>query len=124
MRDSDIYLITVLSSLCGIIIDRAINAPGHGKNVVDGFNATEIFYLKGEMELIGKLESNNTTNIWMLPSASKTFPLNLQINVYKLSVIKRYWMHSNIEQNEKRENNNSNINNVYKMFKRTLILIT
>ena len=101
MRDSDIYLITVLSSLCGIIIDRAINAPGHGKNVVDGFNATAIFYLKGEMELIGKLESNNTTNIWMLPSASKTFPLNLQINVYTLSVIKRYWMHSNIEQNEK-----------------------
>ena len=45
---SDIYLITVLSSSYGIIIDRAINAPGHGKNVVDGLNATENIYLKGK----------------------------------------------------------------------------
>ena len=26
-----IYLMTVLSSSCGIIMDRAINAPGHDK---------------------------------------------------------------------------------------------
>ena len=30
----DIYLTTVLSSEYGIIIDRSINAPVHGKNVV------------------------------------------------------------------------------------------
>ena len=35
------YLMTVLSSSYGIIMDRAINAPGHEKNVVDGLNATE-----------------------------------------------------------------------------------
>ena len=52
-------------------MDRAINAPGHGKNVVDGFNKTDKHYLKGEMELIGKLVSNDTTKIGMLPSASK-----------------------------------------------------
>ena len=40
---SDIYLINVLSYSYGIIIDRAINATCHGKNVVDGLNATEIF---------------------------------------------------------------------------------
>ena len=62
---------TVLSSSYGIIMDSAMNAPGRGKNAVDGLNATDKRYLKGEMELIGKLASNYTTNIGMLPSASK-----------------------------------------------------
>ena len=39
----DIYLMTVLSSSYGIIMARAINAPGHRNNVVDGINATEFF---------------------------------------------------------------------------------
>ena len=30
----DIYLMTVLSSSYGNIMDRTINVPGHGKNVV------------------------------------------------------------------------------------------
>ena len=37
----------VLSSSYGIIMDRVINAPGHGKNVLDGLNATYKRYLKG-----------------------------------------------------------------------------
>ena len=48
------YLMTVLSSLYSIIMDRAINAPGYGKNVVDRLNATEKCYLKGEIEPIGE----------------------------------------------------------------------
>ena len=66
-----IYLMTVLSSSYGIIMNRAINAPGNGKNAVGGLNATEKFYLKGGIEIIGKLASNDTTNIGMLPSAPK-----------------------------------------------------
>ena len=69
--DLDLYLMNVLSSSYVIIMDCAINAPGHGNNVVDGINATDTRYLKQKMELIGKLASNNTTNIGMLPSASK-----------------------------------------------------
>ena len=42
-----IYLMNVLSSSYGIIMDRAMNAPGHGENVVDGLNATRKQYLKG-----------------------------------------------------------------------------
>ena len=42
----DIYLITMLSSSYGIILDRAIIAPGHRKNVVDGFNEMDKRYLK------------------------------------------------------------------------------
>ena len=71
MCDLDKYLMTVFSSSYGIITDRTINATGHGKNVVDGLNAMEKPYLKGEMQLIGKLESNYTTNIAMLTSDSK-----------------------------------------------------
>ena len=67
--DLDIFIMNVLSSSYGIITDRAINPPGHGKNVVDGLNATYKRYLKGEMELIVKLESNNTSKIGMIPNA-------------------------------------------------------
>ena len=45
--DLDIYLMTMLSSSYGIIIDCSINAPCHGNNVVDGLNATDKGYLKG-----------------------------------------------------------------------------
>ena len=40
---------TMLSSSYGIIIDCVINVPGHGKNVLDEFNATDKRNLKGEM---------------------------------------------------------------------------
>ena len=44
--DLAIYLMNVLSSSCGIILDRAMNAPVHGKNIVDGLYATDKLYLK------------------------------------------------------------------------------
>ena len=69
--DLGIYLMSVLSSSHGIIIYRAIHAPGHGNNVADILNATEKRYLKGEMGIIGELGSNNTTKIGMIPSALK-----------------------------------------------------
>ena len=46
--DLSIYLPTVLSSSYGNIIDRAINAPGHGNNVVDGINVMDKCFLKGK----------------------------------------------------------------------------
>ena len=62
---------TVFSSSYGIIMDHAMNVPGHGNNVVYGLNAEDKRYLKGEMEIMDKLASNDTTNFGMLPSASK-----------------------------------------------------
>ena len=67
---------TVLSSSYGIVTDCVINAPGHGKNVVDGLNETDKLYLKRKMELMGRLASNDTTNIGMLPNASKYVSIN------------------------------------------------
>ena len=67
--DLAIYLMTVLSYSCGIIMKITINAPGHGNNVVDKLNAADKRYLKGKMELIDKLGSNDITKIGMLTSA-------------------------------------------------------
>ena len=62
---------TVLWFSYGIIMDRSINAPDHGNNYFFGFNATDKYYLKEQMELIGKLVINDTSRIGILPSASK-----------------------------------------------------
>ena len=59
---------TVLSCSYSIIMDHEINATCHGKNVVGRINAMEKHYLKEKMELIGKLESNDTSNIGMITS--------------------------------------------------------
>ena len=67
----DIYFMTVpISSISPLKYFFSV-ASVHVKNSVDGINATEKKYLRGEMELMGKLGSNNTTNTRMLPSASK-----------------------------------------------------
>ena len=58
-----IYLMTVLSSSYGIIMYWSIIEPGNGNNVVGGLNATDKRYLKGEIELIGRLESDDTSKI-------------------------------------------------------------
>ena len=55
MCDLSIYLMTVIPSSYGIIMDRAINIPGHGKNAVDVLNAKEKTSFNEEMELMGKL---------------------------------------------------------------------
>ena len=44
--DLSIYLMYVLSSSYVITMDRTINTPGNGKNVVDGLNVTYKPYLK------------------------------------------------------------------------------
>ena len=96
--DLAIYLLTVLSSSYDIIIDRAINVPGHGNNVVDVLNGIDKRYSKGKMELIGKLWSKDITSIGILPSASKYVSVKFQINVYTLSIIKKYLMDSKVTQ--------------------------
>ena len=63
-----IYLVTVILPLYGMIMYREINKPGHGNNVVNGINSTDTSYLKGEMELLVKLASNNTSRIRMILS--------------------------------------------------------
>ena len=49
MCDLAIYLVTVLSYSCGIIMDCAINPPGHENNVVYGLIETDKRYLKEQL---------------------------------------------------------------------------
>ena len=39
------YLMSCLSTSYQIVLDRAVDTPGHGKDVVDGFNAVQKRYL-------------------------------------------------------------------------------
>ena len=39
------YLMSYLSTSYKIVLDRAVDTPGHGKDVVDGFNAVQKRYL-------------------------------------------------------------------------------
>ena len=59
-----------LSSSYGIIMNIVIKAPGHGNKFVDRINATEKHYLKEQIEFIGQISSNDTSNIRMIPTAS------------------------------------------------------
>ena len=80
-RVLDIYLMTVISSSYVIIMDSAVNAPGHRNNVFDGLNSTAKMFLKEQIELIGKLISNDKLSIGIIPSASNMSPLDLRTNV-------------------------------------------
>jgi hypothetical protein len=56
-----IYLLLVLALHFGILINRSIGAPGHGKDIVDGLNATGKLFLQGKMCLIGLPEANDSS---------------------------------------------------------------
>ena len=92
---------TVLSSQYGILINCAINALGKGNSVVDEINATDKRNTKESIEFIGKLASNYTSSIGMLPSASKD--VFIKFSDQQIHII--------------------NINHVYMMFNGTLVLI-
>ena len=67
-------------------MDPAINSPGHGNNIVDGLNATDKRYLKYQMESIGKLASNDTSKIGILPNALKYVSVEfLEIYIHVLN---------------------------------------
>ena len=55
-----LYLLSVLACTFGIVIDRAIGAPGHGKDIVDGLNATDKVYLRKKMCMIGTPEAKDS----------------------------------------------------------------
>jgi hypothetical protein len=56
------YLLTVLAAMFDITIDRAIGAPGHGKDLVDGLNATDKRYLKELFKMLLEAEDDSNAN--------------------------------------------------------------
>ena len=66
-----------LASAYGITIDRQIDAPGHGKGVVDGINAIDKNYLSKMMNLIMTPEvitsKDRMSSATMIEGAEKSF---------------------------------------------------
>ena len=60
-------------------MELAINAPGHGNNVLDRINALGKNNLKEQIELLGELASNNTSKIGMIPSSSNYVSNKLRV---------------------------------------------
>ena len=48
-----LYLISLLAVAYGLVIDRAVGAPGHGKDLVDGLNAVDKRFLQEMMKRLG-----------------------------------------------------------------------
>ena len=119
-----IFLITVLSYSYDIIMDCSVNAPGLENNSVDGLNAIDKRYLNGKIERIGKLESNKTSKIGMLPRASKDVFIKFSDQYLQFHNKKEILNGLKDSTKIKRENHYSNTNNVYTTFKGTMILIT
>lgn len=70
-----LYLLSMLAAIHGVVIDRAIGAPGHGKDLVDGLNAVDKRYLSGKMCVLGmpEMESEDRmTPVSMVEGVSKS----------------------------------------------------
>jgi hypothetical protein len=57
-----LFLLSLLVVLNNVIIDWAVGAPGHGKDVVDGLNATDKRYLKQKINMVSTPEENDSNN--------------------------------------------------------------
>ena len=53
------YLMSYLSTSYKIVLDRAVDTPGHGKDVVDGFNDVQKQYLASCLRMRSTPEKHN-----------------------------------------------------------------
>jgi hypothetical protein len=65
-------------------IDRAIGAPGHGKDIVDGINATDKTYLGRMMCLTGTPEANDSEKRMSAESMTETASKSLAVEAQRL----------------------------------------
>ena len=54
-----LYLLSLLAYQFDIIIDRAIGAPGHGKDIIDALNAIDKIFLRRKFCMIGTPEADD-----------------------------------------------------------------
>jgi hypothetical protein len=55
-----LYLLSLIAVTYGIVYDRAIGAPGHGKDEVDGLNAVDKRFITEKMSLVVTPEANES----------------------------------------------------------------
>ena len=56
------YMMSFLSKSHQIVLDRAVDTPGHGKYVVDGFNAVQKRYLDTYLRMRSTPEKDKIDN--------------------------------------------------------------
>ena len=54
------YLMSYLSTSYQIVLDKAVDTPGHGKDIVDGFNAVQKRYLASCLRMPSTPEKHKT----------------------------------------------------------------
>ena len=65
------YLISYLSKSYQMFLDRAVDTPGHGKDVVDGFNAVQKRYLATCLKMSSTPEKENIESKHMCVEAMR-----------------------------------------------------
>ena len=78
------YLLSKLSFMYQVVIDRCVSAPGHGRSKIDGINGADKAYLRSKMAMIGSHEYNNMDR--RMDSAS--IVLNQHNNIAEFSFAK------------------------------------
>ena len=71
------YFLSLLAFSFNIVIDRAICAPGHEKDIVDGLNAVMKCFLQKQFCMIGTPEADNYEERIKAHSMVKTAPTSL-----------------------------------------------
>jgi hypothetical protein len=78
------WLLSYLAVKYVTTIDRAIGAPGHGKDIVDGINATDKTYLASMMCLTGTPEANDSQKRMSAESMTETASKSLAFEAQRL----------------------------------------
>ena len=81
---SAINLLSMLPMKYNIVIDRAVGAPGHGKDVVDGLNALDERYLKQCMFRLLNPEQKRCENKMEYHSTTKSCPVSFAAECRRL----------------------------------------
>ena len=63
------YLMSFLSKLYQIVLDRSVDTPGHGKDVVGGFNVVNKRYLATFLIMYSTPEVENIDSMRMIVDA-------------------------------------------------------
>lgn len=65
------FLLSKLAHHYGITIDRAIGAPGYGKDIVDAMNAIDKMFIASCMCLIGTLKADDKERLMSAESMTR-----------------------------------------------------
>lgn len=85
-----LFLMSLLAVTYRITIDRAVGAPGHGKDFVDGLNATDKDFLIGKFRMIGLPEDYGDSGNQTVGAATRISPESMVEGTSKSLAVECY----------------------------------